>query len=480
LVDAPDTVVTLSLTGIGGTFKVPVAPGDSFIIAGLNPGAYALAARATWQGKVYVDTFSGPLALGYAKTRSGITVGMIRSRWSVRHSILFGTTSVRDGDALAGASVSGKSYVYALKGSASNEFYRYDPAVDVWSTMAIVPLGVSGYPASTGAALTSVGGKLYATKGTQSPEFYRYDPVVDNWSPLQNVPQAYQAGAGGSLAGMERGDSSYVWFVQGGSDWFAEYSVSGDSWVGFPMVPGPMSNGFEYGTGMTSNGALTPYVLLGWYSDAFWSYDFADWYWRSLATLPVASRSGMEISAYKGASLAYAQGAIYALKGGGTSEFWRYNPVTDSWKQLDDIPVGSFGISEGGAMAYCPGDSALYVLQGGRTLNFYRYDLSGLYYPAGPSVRAPSPGTRQASPIEQNTPRLSRDLATISYATTATCRVSLSLYDVAGKLRRRMPEIEVSAGKHEASVSTQGLRPGVYVIRLVAGTLTGAAKVVLE
>jgi hypothetical protein len=421
------------------------------------------------------------LALGYGKTLSGITVGMVRSRWSKRHSILFGTTSVRDGDALAGASVSGKSYVYALKGSGSYEFYRYDPAEDEWSPMAGVPLGVSGYPASTGAALTSVGGRLYATKGTQSSEFYSYDPAVDRWAAQQDVLQNYQAGAGGCLTGVQRGDSSFVCFLQSGSNHFSEFSVSGDSWEDFPMVPpGPMSNRFEYGSCMTSDGVLIPYVLVGLAYDEFWSYDFADDYWRSLAKLPLASRSGTEIRAYKGASLAFAQGAIYALKGAGTSEFWRYNPVTDSWQQLDDIPVGSFGISEGGAMAYCPGDSALYVLQGGRTLSFYRYDLSGLYYPAAASARVPSPGTRQANPIVPNTPRLSRDLATISYTTMASCRVNLSLYDVAGKLRRRTPQMEVSAGKHEASVSTQGLPRGIYIMRLVAGTSISTAKVVLE
>jgi len=88
------------------------------------------------------------------------------------------------------------------------------------------------------------------------------------------------------------------------------------------------------------------------------------------AQLPFQSGAGGALVADTFAS------CIYALRGGGTSEFWKYNIPLNSWLRLADIPAP---VTAGGALASERRDNALFVyaIVGGQSSSVYRY---GIHY----------------------------------------------------------------------------------------------------
>ena len=59
--------------------------------------------------------------------------------------------------------------------------------------------------------------------------------------------------------------------------------------------------------------------------------------------------------------------------------------------------------------------------------------------------------------------------------------ISLDLFDVAGRRARRiMNEASLAAGDHEARISSTGLQPGVYFLRLDTGNQVATRKVLMS
>ena len=82
-------------------------------------------------------------------------------------------------------------------------------------------------------------------------------------------------------------------------------------------------------------------------------------------------------SVHWGGALAYVptvgdSGFIYALRGDGKKDFWRYDINTDTWDiTLSQTPAN---VKAGGALAY-DGGNYIYALRGDGTRDFWRYDI---------------------------------------------------------------------------------------------------------
>ncbi|MBM3314179.1 T9SS type A sorting domain-containing protein [candidate division WOR-3 bacterium] len=70
---------------------------------------------------------------------------------------------------------------------------------------------------------------------------------------------------------------------------------------------------------------------------------------------------------------------IYATKGNNTAEFWRYDIVTDSWRQLTSVPGKPYQklVKDGSDLAWVQWNGAdyVYLLKGGKH-EFWRYDIA--------------------------------------------------------------------------------------------------------
>jgi len=84
------------------------------------------------------------------------------------------------------------TYIYALQGNGTKNFYRYNISANTWTAMATTPVNMKA-----GAALTFDGSFIYATAGNATKGYYRYDRTANTWTSMANTSVAVSAG--GSL-----------------------------------------------------------------------------------------------------------------------------------------------------------------------------------------------------------------------------------------------------------------------------------------
>jgi hypothetical protein len=159
------------------------------------------------------------------------------------------------------------------------------------------------------------------------------------------------------------------------------------AWEALPAAPFGAKPKWDKGSFLVYDGASTIYAHKGKYQE-LWAFDLPTQTWgtSSLNGMPFMGRSGRTKKSKDGGSGAWVGGCIYALKGGNTSEFWRYTAATDSWLELDTMPsYGSTGkarrVNAGGSM--CSAAGTLYALKGNKTNELWRYGL--------PLASAPQP-----------------------------------------------------------------------------------------
>jgi len=176
------------------------------------------------------------------------------------------------------AVVDGKIYVVGGDTGGSGDratLYRYDPALDVWTTLAPMPQGPRY---SLGAA--AINGKIYAVGGyTISSAAYLtrlevYDPLTNTWAAKASMPIAHA----GALVGAVNGKL----LVAGGSNASGPltavevYDPTTDSWsAGAPMPFTGNGDGVVLGGKLFSIGAgPSPYSRVYAYTAFAWTTSF--------------------------------------------------------------------------------------------------------------------------------------------------------------------------------------------------------------
>jgi M6 family metalloprotease-like protein len=97
--------------------------------------------------------------------------------------------------------------------------------------------------------------------------------------------------------------------------------------------------------------------------------------WTEMKPVPVTP-SGRLVK--DGGWLAVDQGLIYAIKGNKAFDFYGYNPVGDTWRQLAPIGAGLEGKSPNKGAAGCgDGNGQLYATKGNNTQGFWEYHVLG-------------------------------------------------------------------------------------------------------
>jgi len=96
--------------------------------------------------------------------------------------------------------------------------------------------------------------------------------------------------------------------------------------------------------------------------------------WRQLVSIPAGANNK---PVREGGSLVTASSGIYAFKGGGSNEFWLFEPFEQSWSAKNPLPRGRSGkkIRAGAGLCW-DGDSHIYALKGNNTREFWCYDIA--------------------------------------------------------------------------------------------------------
>ena len=116
---------------------------------------------------------------------------------------------------------------------------------------------------------------------------------------------------------------------------------------------------------LEKTGSSYVYAFRGNGTNEFWRYDTSTNTWSALAGAPQ--------NAGDGGALAYDGGnCIYALGGDDSKYFWRYNITSNTWTSLTSTPLP---VKAGGALV-CTGDGYIYALRGGSKTNLWRYSIA--------------------------------------------------------------------------------------------------------
>ncbi len=255
-------------------------------------------------------------------------------------------------------SLNGKGY--AITGTNSDDLptddvFQYDPSINQWTTLTDFP-----GPDRSFAIGQAYNGKGYLGFGASLTSYFNdiweYEPNTNSWTLLTTC----ECSGRRHPAFIIKDDKIYVGLGDDATgdlnDWHI-YDISTDTWSQVDDIPG---NGRHHPFMFPAG----EHVYAGMGHSGNLIYD--DWYkfnvetelWETMADFPGESRVA-------GTQFGH-QGKGYVLSGDGsnhnfmpTGEFWEYDPVSDTWTELDPHP----GISR-----WAPGsfviDEAVYFLGG--------------------------------------------------------------------------------------------------------------------
>ncbi|MDH5683123.1 MAG: C25 family cysteine peptidase, partial [candidate division WOR-3 bacterium] len=179
----PDFYSFTPNTGIGiWTVLETIPKGDKASGDGKYPKKGA--SMAAYEDGKCVYILRGNNTVGFwkyqADTSAGQTIG-----WHKLNNIPPGTKKPKYGSGLVAVTKGGNDYLFAMKGSKTNEFYLYDITNNTWTQVASSPIGSSGKLGyKKGSCLTFDGDSfVYILKGYYG-DFFKYDIENNSWHEL--------------------------------------------------------------------------------------------------------------------------------------------------------------------------------------------------------------------------------------------------------------------------------------------------------
>ena len=392
---------------------------------------------------------------------------VIKSGWSARETLPSLPSGGSEG--LGGwlASDASSGLVYAAKGRGTGDFYSYNPITNIWEERASIPPYMfknrSLLPGFGCRGASDGNGRIYMTVGNNTPGFMSYT-ASEGWTLLTDVPARVFKGTDVALV------NGSVYLLDGWNARFRRYTAATSTWTDLGALPDPSTVGWDEGSWLVFDGDHTFYAQQA-QSERLWACDL------STPTPTWTSLPGMPLNGTKYAGIGSAgvllDGVIYALKGHNTREFWKCVPgAPPVWTQLDDIHVR---VEEGGDI--CATENMLFAFSGQLTNWFWRYVRSSGETFGGAGAGAALLPTEFALSVSPNPTKLG---AAIHYSVPTATDLSLKLYNITGALARTVSNGRVEPGSYTASLSTQGLARGVYILKLESGAGGVTRKLVIE
>jgi hypothetical protein len=103
------------------------------------------------------------------------------------------------------------------------------------------------------------------------------------------------------------------------------------------------------------------------------------------------------------------------------------------------------------------------------------------YLPGDPTtgVDFPAGEIPEQFALSNGRPNPARSVMTVAYAVPQRSRVSVSLFDVSGRLVRRLTEGDQDPGYHRVAIDASGLACGIYFCRMEAPGFSATRRLVL-
>ncbi|MFA6512260.1 MAG: fibronectin type III domain-containing protein [Patescibacteria group bacterium] len=285
----------------------------------------------------------------------------------------------------SGASMvfNGNDTVYILRGTTTQTFWAYSVANKTYTTLANygnnVTTGASMIfvPAGTSAGCADAGGCVFASRGGSTTEFRRYDVNANTWTQLTDgsvLPLA--AGNGASFA---YNSSDTLYYLSGStapSTRFYKYTISTGTWTQLPDVDQTIGLGgtltYVPSGAYCSDATGCLFATRGNYDTDFYRYRIQANAWSYMPNTPFGIGDG--------ASIRYANGYVYLLRGSAasavpTNNFVRYDLTTNQWEHLADTPTNIYQGSEQG-LAYISTKNEFLTFRGYSEYAMFAYDIT--------------------------------------------------------------------------------------------------------
>ena len=225
--------------------------------------------------------------------------------------------------------VKSRNKMYLLPGRDTREFWEYDIPTNVWLNISTTPDTVYAWGASL---VEGPSGYLYALRGKYTRSFWRYDFATNTWSDAvaADIPAAVNAGTDMVFDG-----SRYIYVLRANSsDTLYRYDTATDSWdkmanADFGAVDLQSNNLVGAGAGMAYDGNDTIYVTKGGGTNGFATYSISTDSWAVLPSLPEV------VNTYARITYEASTNSIYYLSG--YVNFYRYDIDKQTWTQLQDL-----------------------------------------------------------------------------------------------------------------------------------------------
>jgi hypothetical protein len=415
------------------------------------------------------------------KFTGSVTVPGRSSGWTAKNPVPGGARAIKDGGWLAYDK--GKAKVYASRGNRSPDFFVYEPDVDLWGACAPWRLGTEGkmpYRSSKGCA--DGDGHVYASKGNNTSAFWLYDAGADVWTQKKDVPLGLsnkKLKGGSDMVWADNGGVEGPYLLKGWKNEFYRYDVHLDSWRTLTPAPIGADGKWDKGSWLAYDDANKKiYAFKARYMEFYRYSPYGDSWSAALTPMPAAGSAGSK-KAKDGSCGTFINGSIYALKGGGIREFWKYTIATNSWTEKETIPTGLFKKKvKAGADIVTVGD-VLYATKGNKSNEFWMYTPSAFMFdaPRPDGVEASSFIVHRPSFIVCPSP-LAGGFVHLAVGGTSLSRPALiRLYDAAGRcvgVWKRLLE------NGSTDLDLRHLATGVYLVRIEADGFTTTQKLVVQ
>jgi len=397
--------------------------------------------------------------------------------WHEKTPMPPGSKPIKDGGWLAYDA--SKTLVYASRGNKQPDFFAYAPKGDSWTLLEPWQPGAEGKPPSKGSAGCSDGnGTIYATKGNSTAGFYMYDAGIDAWVQLKDVPLGVsnkKVKGGTDIAWAYKGGVGSPYLLKGYKNEFYRYEVEGDSWTVLPPAPVGGNAKWDKGSWLAYDDVNNNiFAFKAKYMELYRYSPDGDSWSAALEPMPLDGIGGSK-KAKDGGCGAFRGGSIFALKGGGTTQFFEYSIATNKWTERDTIPRGTDKKKVKAGADIVSTSTALYATKGNKTNELWVYAPGGFLYeaPRHDGVAASSSIVNRSSFIVSPNP-LTGGLATVSFTRPldhlTTGPLTLCIRDVTGRVVLKSP----IANRHSPlALDLRSMPAGVYVL-----TVRGARNTV--
>jgi len=403
---------------------------------------------------------------------------------------------VKDG----GAIVSAGGNLYAFRGNKSWEFYRYDEGSrGTWTQIDSIPYGVKPTAPTTinkkkvgkGAALCYDGDNtIYATKGNSTKEFWAYSILDNNWTAKAFVPVPKHLKGGTSIVF----DNGKVYLLAGGQKTtdptnFYVYETSNNTWSSKTKATLFEGKAYKDGSSITFLGGKI-YALQGGGKHNYFAR-FDDLIWTQLETIPQQYPTNIVSNPKKnkvkdGGAMTTDGSVIYAIKGGGKNEFWKYTPGSPGvWTGLDTIPsLNKKSVPKtGAALTFASG--RVYLLKGNNTTEFLQFTPPGQQNSiqvaslTNISLMTDKTLTTSAFHIEIM-PNPFTKRSAIHLTIPISGKTTLKLYNINGTLVKTVHDGYLNAGDYSINLSVKNLAKGIYFLRYDDMTNQSEIKLIMQ